>query len=142
VDAKVTGGYDSHHLFDLTTYIFSFCEECLRKLFNQCKIKPRLHDTNITTGELGPEESWEQDQEYYEERIWQSSSAPHEAYLNKQCNTKKDCPHEAVYSIFYEGESDYIFTEQTSCEAHKSNWKNHVSVVLKSYVSNKLKPFL
>src|SRR3984957_15570348 len=43
-NASVRGCYNSFHLFDMTTYTFSFCEQCLRTIFNQCKIKPNVED--------------------------------------------------------------------------------------------------
>ena len=45
--AHVMGGYNSYHLFDMSRYTFSFCEECLRKLFIQCKIKPDVDDVDF-----------------------------------------------------------------------------------------------
>lgn len=142
-EGKVTGGYDSYHLLDLNTYIFSFCEKCLRTLFNQCKIKPLVYDTDLTTGETAREFSWESDQSSYEERLWQDSDAPHQAYLNKKCNQRKDCPHEAVYSIFYDWEDQggLKFTEKTACEDHKPSWP-HSEAIAKPYVPPKLKIFL
>ena len=141
-EARVTGGYDSTHLFDLNTYIFSFCEECLRKLFIQCKIKPLVYDTNISTGGLEGEYTWEADQKNYEERMWQDSDAPHQAYLAKICNQYKDCNKEAVYSLFYDWEEEGLkFTEKTACEDHKPIWPSS-GAIAKPYVPHKLKPFL
>ena len=142
-EAKVTGGYDSYHLFDLNTYIFSFCEKCLRQLFVQCKIKPTVYDTNISSGDLEGEFTWEADQGGYEERLWQDSDAPHQAYLAKKCNQQKDCPNDAVYSIFYDWEDQggLKFTEGTTCEKHKPTWPSS-SAIMKPYVGDKLKPFL
>lgn len=42
VETSVSGGYASPHLFDMTSYIFSLCEKCLRNLFGECKIPPRV----------------------------------------------------------------------------------------------------
>lgn len=142
-DTKVTGGYNSYHLFDLNTYIFSFCEKCLRQLFMQCKIKPTIYDTNMSSGDLENEYTWEADQSGYEEQLWQDSDAPHQAYLAKKCNYRKDCPNDAKYSIFYDYEEVGLkFSEKTCCEAHKNGWANGFNVILKPYVSDKLKPFL
>lgn len=140
VDAKVTGGYESYHLFDLTTYVFSFCEECLRKLFNQCKIKPIIYDAT-TSGPGVLEFEWKQDQDSYEERLWMDSDAPHQAYLNKKCNQRKDCPYDAEYSLFSDwGDEGLIFTEQTACEKHKPNYPSS-SYIIKPYISPNLRVF-
>lgn len=135
-EAKVTGGYDSYHLFDLTTYKFSFCERCLRRLFNDCKIKPELFDTNID-GDLTNEESWERDQEAYEYRVWKDQGGHHQAYLNKKCNFVKDCPNEAAYTQLISGE----FSENCSCEKHKDLW-GYSNSQLTKFIPNTLKPFL
>jgi len=140
-EAKVTGRYDSYHLLDLNTYIFSFCEKCLRKLFIQCKIKPLVYDTNIVTGELEGEYGWDQDQESYEEILWRNSDGPHQAYLNKKCNQRKNCNNDAIYSMFYNSELELRFTEETSCEEHKPFFRP-ANKIAKPYVSPKLKPFL
>jgi len=140
-EAKVTGGYESYHLLDLNTYIFSFCEKCLRQLFIQCKIKPLVYDTNIITGKFEGEYGWESDQKCYEERLWQDSDGPHQAYLDKKCNQSKDCNNEAIYSLFYNTEMELQFTEETSCELHKPIIGKS-NKVAQSYIPPKLKPFL
>lgn len=109
---KVTGGYDSYHLFDMTTYTFSFCEKCLRKLFNECKIKPMVQDTI----DLHPiEYAWQKDQEAYEYRVWKDEGGHHKAYMEKKCNSVKDCPNRAVWTLLHSGE----FSEDSACEEHK-----------------------
>jgi hypothetical protein len=135
-EAKVTGGYDSYHLFDMTTYIFSFCEKCLRKLFNECKVKPAIYDTSFE-GELTQEEQWDKDQEAYEYRVWKDEGGHHQAYLNRKCNFVKDCPNEAIYTQLISDD----FTESCSCEEHKKLWA-YANSKLTKFVSNILKPFL
>lgn len=135
-EAKVTGGYDSYHLFDLTTYKFSFCEKCLKDLFVSCKIKPDVFDTNID-GELTSQESWERDQEAYEYRVWRDQGGHHQAYVNRKCNFVKDCPNEAVYTQLISGD----FSENCSCEDHKDLW-GYSNSQLTKFISNTLKPFL
>src|SRR5580692_1958783 len=65
-NTKIRGGYDSYHLFDMTTYTFSLCEKCLRNLFVQCKIPPTVMELMGGTGE----ETFATDQVYYEYMIW------------------------------------------------------------------------
>lgn len=128
--AKVSGGYESWHLLDMNLYVFSSCEECLRKLFNKCKIKPQVssfHEMNY---------SYEDDKESYDYRIWKDKGFHHKAYLNKKCNRKKNCRRKAVYSIFINGE----FSEETSCENHK--FEDGGSYTFMKYISPKLKILL
>jgi hypothetical protein len=80
-ESKVMGGYNSYHLLDMNTYTFSFCEECLRKLFVQCKIRPDVRDTDFTGNYIG-DDIWEQDQKNYEYRVWEDSGGHHQAYLD------------------------------------------------------------
>jgi hypothetical protein len=135
-EAKVIGGYDSYHLFDCTSYVFSFCEKCLRQLFNQCKIKPKLIDSGID-GEGSQEESWERDQEAYEYRLWKDEGGHHQSYVNRKCNFVKDCANEAKYTQLISGD----FTENCSCEEHKELW-GYGNSQLTKFISNTLKPFL
>jgi hypothetical protein len=44
IDAVVTGGYGSNPLEDMTTYVFSLCEDCLHKIFQGFKIPVETHD--------------------------------------------------------------------------------------------------
>lgn len=132
-DAKVTGGYESYHLLDMTSYTFSLCEHCLRKMFNQFKIKPDIDDAL----DRAPY-SWEEDQNSYEERLWRDAGKHHQAYLDRICNKNRNCGKEAVYTIFLSDE----FTEDTSCEDHKDSWYNCVNAKLVKFIPNVLKPFL
>lgn len=133
---SVIGGYDSYHLFDLTKYVFSFCEHCLRNLFVQCKIKPGVFDVDMD-GETTIEEAWEQDQRAYEYRLWKDAGGHHQAYLDRKCNYRKDCPNEAIYTQLV---SDR-FTEDCCCEEHKDLW-NYSNSKLTKFIPNVLKPFL
>lgn len=135
-EAHVTGGYDSYHLFDMSRYTFSFCEKCLRKLFMICEIKPDIADMDFD-GNATSEELWEQDQEAYEYRVWKDNGGHHQAYVNRKCNSKKDCPNDAVYTKLVSGD----FTEECSCEEHKDN-RMYANSKLTKFVPNVLKPFL
>jgi len=143
VDAKVVGGYESYHLLDMNQYTFSFCEQCLRKLFVQCKIKPEVHRMNFSSGLVGDLEEreeypWEDDQKSYEYRVWCDDGKHHQAYLNKKCNAAADCPEKAFYTVWL---SDH-FTEDSCCEEHTSRWRNCVNAKLVPFIPNVLKPFL
>lgn len=134
-DISVTGGYESYHLLDLNRYTFSFCEECLRKLFVQCKIKPRVVGVTCDDSEL-EEYSWEQDQKSYEYRVWQDAGHHHDAYMNGRCNSAKDCSNKAVYTRYINDR----FSEDCCCEEHK--FKDGGSYKHVKFIPNVLKPFL
>jgi hypothetical protein len=132
--AEVTGGYDSYHLFDMTTYKFSICEKCLRELFNQFKIKPGVEDRI----DLQPiPYAWEKDQEAYEYRVWKDEGGHHKAYMSKLCNAAKDCPNRAVYTVLHNGN----FSEDSCCEQHKENHLYSNSRLTK-FISPVLRAFL
>lgn len=130
-EAQVTGGYDSYHLLDCSTYEFSFCEKCLRKLFMECKIKPTIYETNPMTG-------WAEDQSCYEYRLWKDNGGHHEAYINRKCNRIKDCQNDAIYTRFVNDD----FTEDCCCEEHKLDIKYSRSYKYVPFISNNLKVFL
>ena len=138
-NAKVDGGYESYHLFDMTRYTFSFCEKCLRELFIKCKIKPIVSDLGIN-GNLNSyiitDTEWERDQEAYEYREWIHNGGLHQAYMNKKCNQKKDCPNDAIYTIWL---NDH-FTEECSCEEHKRKETRCVKYV--KFIAPNLRAFL
>jgi hypothetical protein len=134
---KVTGGYDSEHLLDMTRYTFSFCEKCLRKLFVECKVKPQIEYVNFKD-EVMETVSWEEDQNSYEYRIWYHNGGHHQAYLDRKCNFVKDCPNKAVYTHLISDE----FTEQCCCEEHKDLRQNIINGRLTKFISNSLKVFL
>lgn len=118
----------------MNRYTFSFCEKCLRQLFMQCKIKPQVDEMNFDGGAM--EDSWEADQEAYEFRLWRDNGGHHQAYLDKRCNVKKDCPNRAVYTRLINND----FSEECCCEEHKR--KDGGSIKHVKFISNILKPFL
>lgn len=143
-NAKVSGGYESYHLFDMTGYTFSFCEECLRKLFLQCKIPPKVSEYGIGNAPDGSltyvdrsEQSWEDDKTCYEYRVWKDAGHHHQAYLNKMCNAVKDCENKAVYTLLH---NDTDFTEEALCEKHADH--KYSNSKLTKFVPNVFKPYL
>jgi hypothetical protein len=135
-NAHVMGGYDSYHLLDMSQYTFSLCEKCLRQLFMRCKIKPNIVEMSFDE-DFSTEETWERDQEYYEYRVWKDTGGYHQAYLNKKCNSIKDCPNKAVYTVLRNGD----FTENCACEEHKDTFFP-ISDDLVKFIPNVLKAFL
>jgi|SRR5579885_683329 len=140
-NSAITGGYDSYHLFDMTTYTFSLCEKCLRELFNEFKIPPLVSDRldmDINAAPKTREEYWKEDQEAYEYRVWVDEGKHHQAYLDRKCNRVKNCPNEAIYTRLYRNE----FTEDSSCEEHKDRYFQGNVHKLVKFIPNVLKPFL
>jgi hypothetical protein len=136
VGARVVGGYDSYHLFDATSYTFSLCELCLRKLFIDFKIKPVVSDTDLDEVDT-VETAWEKDLKWYEFRLWEDNGGPEAAYKNGKCNLEKDCPEDAVYSQYIDGE----FTIRCACEKHKETKMSYASE-LRPFVPNHLRIFI
>lgn len=128
--AKVTGEYHSYHLFDMSTYVFSFCEECLRQLFMLCKIKPEVFTDFYNC-------SYDEDQKHYNHRIWRDSDGPHQKYMNGFCNSSKECFNKAKYTKLI----DDNFTEECFCDEHKPTTE-YAHIKLVKFISYKLKVFL
>ena len=137
IETSVLGGYQSYHLFDMTRYHFNFCEECLRKMFDQCKISPRIEECNF---DGGAEEAftYAQDKEHYDYKVWSDTGGHHQAYLDRKCNRAKNCPNTALYTVLYRGE----FTENCACEEHKEVWFHANYNKLTKFIPNVLKAFL
>jgi hypothetical protein len=134
-NAQVSGGYESYHLLDMNTYTFNFCEKCLRQLFIQCKIKPTVDGMDFQDN-IREEDCWERDQEIYEYRLWKDDGKHHQAYLNRKCNSEKDCPNKAIYTIMINND----FSEDSCCEEHKREEGGSYSLV--PFIPNVLKIFL
>lgn len=137
---SVSGGFGSYYLFDCTSYIFSLCEKCLRKSFNEFIIKPKVfesgcwydYENDIHKNDI----PWEEDQKMYEDRLWVDSGGPHKAYLNNKCNVIRDCSNDALYTIFINDK----FTEKCCCAEHED--LRPFSSKLVKFIPNKLKAFL
>ena len=134
-NVHVIGGYESYHLLDMNRYTFSLCEKCLRQMFIQFKIKPTVDEMNFDGG--ATEDFWEDDQKAYEYRVWKDEGGHHKAYMEKKCNSVKDCPNKAVYTILHNGN----FSEDSACEEHKttvlsSNYRltKFISPVLRAFL--------
>lgn len=144
VDAKVTGGYNSYHLLDCTSYIFSICEKCLRELFIEFKIKPTINDVDVW-GEREELSAWDVDQTAYEFRVWKDTGGHHQAYVNRLCNEKKNCPNEAIYTVLYHGRE---YGENCCCQQHAAEYDwissgpNPNDYKLVPFISDTLKAFI
>lgn len=134
VDALVIGSYDSTHLLDLNAYCFSLCELCLRNMFNECVIPPIVYSDNDKN-----KISYSEDKIMYEHSQWRKNGGYLEAYNNRKCNTIKDCPNEAKYSVLHNKNK---FSESCVCEEHSSTYSNATWYKLVPFISKNLKAFL
>lgn len=137
-EAQVIGGYDSDHLLDLHFYTFALCELCLRKMFMQCKIPPKVERISDYQNHKLEELSFEEDQQSYEYNEWVRKGGFHQAYLDRKCNRVKNCPNAAVYTRLYRNK----FTEDSCCEEHKDRYFQKNVHKLTKFIPNVLKPFL
>lgn len=114
IDAKVSGGYDSHHLWDLTTYQFSMCEKCLRDLFNNFKVPPATYGNDIE-GNISSNEAYEQDRKAHERRLWRDSGAQDARFGTGICNYEEECKEPAAWR---ECISETL-QDRSYCDKHK-----------------------
>lgn len=112
VDASVTGGYCSDHLFDMTSYEFSLCEKCLRTMFNKFVIPPKVTDSDQDC-------SYAEDLAYFEYRTWRNSGGVLKKLKEGICSATIDCQNKALFRNFYSG----YMTEDGLCEEHKDRQK-------------------
>lgn len=134
LNCLVSGGYNSLHLSDGYNYDFNLCELCLRNLFDQFKIKPKINC--YLSGKF-----IEYDDELYEYkfRVWNQNGGAHNSYINELCNVHLECKNKAVYSQYYDDD----FTEVCSCEEHKDKLKiGFPNYKIGPFVKNNLKLFL
>lgn len=137
-NAIVVGGYDSYHLLDCHSYKFSLCEKCLRDMFSKAKIKPSISEVWLSPVETERKVKWEDDQNWYEYKVWRDGGGHHQNYLDQKCNCIQNCPNKAEYTVWYSDE----FSEDCVCEEHKDYHHLVVNATLTKFVKNHLKPFL
>lgn len=124
-NAKVQGSYESTHLVDYHIYTFSLCEKCLRTMFNEFKIKPKVMTHNIRREY--DDVPFEQDQTQYEYGLYLENGGHQADYLSGKCNQVKNCGKKAVYTIC-QGARKRL-TNDSSCEEHKKDWQDVVMFV-------------
>lgn len=110
VDARVTGGYDSEHIFDLTTYEWSMCEKCLRTMFNGFKIPPHVSDALH-----GETDSYDSDRKHWEFRMWERSGKALAWARSGRCNGALECPHATTHRRYTSGQID---GDASRCDEH------------------------
>ena len=118
----VSGGYDSQHLTDCTTYEFSVCEKCVRGLFGIFKEPPALD------GYLGNAAgTYAKDLEYYKFSQWKKAGGQKEKLLTGICNATEECQNPAIWRHF----TSSILKEESVCDEHKDGFSNSLFVLVK-----------
>lgn len=112
VDAQVTGGYDSRHIFDLTTYEWSMCEGCLRTMFNGFKVAPHVSDAFHG----GASYKYEDDRKHWVFRCWKDSGEALAWARSGRCNGSLKCPNATTHRQFNSGS---ISAEESRCDEHE-----------------------
>ncbi len=133
-EVKLTGGYESDGLLDLHRYTFSLCETCIRHIFMECRIPPRVE--RVSAGMLGWEPvSFGDDQEVWEYMEWKRSGGHATARLHRICNATKACGQPAIFSVTY---SEGHVSDDCLCEAHKGHYKNCINATIIPFVPYQL----
>jgi hypothetical protein len=115
VETTVRGGYSSPHLSDCTSYCFSLCEKCLRRLFSTFEIPPTVGGYSAGTGEPdGSSEPYADDDRAYRYRLWKKAGGHIEKLKLGNCNAIIDCEKAATLRKFCSGS----LTNDCSCDEH------------------------
>ncbi len=112
VDAQVTGGYDSRHIFDLTTYEWSMCEECLRAMFNGFKVPPYVADAIRGSN---ASYKYEDDRKSWELRVWRDTGKALAWAREGLCNGSLKCPNATTHRRYVSGS---ISGDESRCDEH------------------------
>lgn len=112
VDAQVTGGYDSRHIFDLTTYEWSMCEGCLRTMFNGFKVPPYVADAIRGSSKSY---KYEDDRKYWEFRVWKDSGNGLAWAKRGGCNGSLRCSNATTHRRYTSGS---ISGDESLCDEH------------------------
>lgn len=123
IDATVSGGFNSWHLFDLTSYTFSICEECLRALFTSFAIPPAIHESMTTRGIDDLEPTYEEDLDYYKYRLWRHVGGHKQKLLTGACNHREYCTAHAEWRLLVDGE----LSGNAMCDEHRPHYENNIN---------------
>ncbi len=92
MEAKVSGGYSSPCLSDMTTYVFSLCEACLRTMFGGFKIGPSMGGYAPGIGEHeGDGESYETEvaeRDAYEKKCAEERATYDKLIAERRCTDR------------------------------------------------------
>lgn len=107
---SVSGGYFSPHLTDTTSYHFAFCERCLRTIWNQCKVKPRI---DFYMGE--DDSTYEEDEEGWKIGQWVKSGGRDRKLPTGICTRDEWCKKKSTHLYVCSGD---IVSNERFCEEH------------------------
>jgi hypothetical protein len=144
VNAKVSGGYDSEYLSDMSSYTFSFCEKCLASILLKCKIEPYISEYGFGEGfgddcqdilfDTNPYGSFKKEQEYMKYKRWYNEGYPnknsdvYQHFLKNKCTFKYKCKNKAKYLVTYKNGSEPFSRAviyHTCCKRHSKDAKEH-----------------
>lgn len=114
VGAKVRGHYHSVHLSDGSDYTFSLCELCLRQMFDEFAIKPRVE--SVFDEDTLVETPYADDKSWYLHTLWRDAKGLEKKLAEDLCNATEDCPNESKYRGFSSG----FLTNECVCEEHNN----------------------
>jgi hypothetical protein len=117
LESKVSGGYCSDHLLDMTKYEWAMCELCLRTMFNGFKVPP----TTFCLSTL-KYESYSKDLEYYNYMLWERNGGKENARQDGRCTFDNLCTDKGDYHLFQDGE----LSHEVVCEKHIGD---HISIL-------------
>lgn len=107
---SVSGGYLSPHLTDCTSYSFAFCELCLRKIWEQCEVKPALVDYTD-----GTPKSYEEDVSGWKIRLWMQDGGPEKKMPTGLCTHDEHCSEKSTH---WEVCSGQLVESRRFCQKH------------------------
>lgn len=116
LNVSVIGGYVSDYLNDGNQYIFSLCEKCLRGMFENFKVKPKIntcgYNNNIT---------YQEDLNSRKITDWYNNYDAQTAKLKLGiCNFTEECQNTGWWRLF---NGDLTFN--LNCDEHKNERLNH-----------------
>ena len=103
IDAKVSGGYHSNYLSDMTDYRFSLCEKCLSEIFAKFKIPPYFGDYAFGLDTETDSKTFKEHLNHLKYRRWKNASYH---YVNGEMvlNTASD-----VYKHFFKNKCTFRY---------------------------------
>jgi hypothetical protein len=119
VEQTVSGGYESDHLSDCTTYTFSMCERCLRTLFDAFKVPPTI-GSYMVSGNT----TYAEDADWYRFKIWRDAGGQLDKLRTGKCNAKQHCDKAQVWRHMLSGH----LTVEATCDEHKIEYANSHNV--------------
>ena len=129
IDQVVEGGYSSTHLTDTTTYTWSQCEGCLRKMFDGFKIPPTVGEYMLNSGHTTidntePYASEAADRIKSDQQHKANEARFFELLCNNLCTERNGNDYCAKPSIMTSDHSDrtWMYYKHNGCEIHSNDF--------------------